>query len=1077
MSNQAIRLEAVRLPRELVLASAGTGKTFRISSRIIGLLASGVAPEAIFASTFTRAAAGEILDRVLQRLARAALDDTEAAELSHHASLHADDPLRFSRGQWLRLLARVARELHRVNIGTLDAFFVRTATTFADDVGLPPGWVIADSTMGERVLTDALHSVLRTSDRGELIELLRQLHGSEARRSVHAELMRRAEEFIAVHRALDPDVAEPWGSFDALARQAPVGLSARIRSLASRFRTAQLPDGIGRRATWEKALQDIAAGIDSGSWSEVVCTTLFRNSQQDGTYYRTPIPDEILTLIEEGFELARYDVARKLSVQSRAMGRLAADLADATERARRELGVYQFDDITRVVGGPAPLALRPDLHYRLDARVQHILLDEFQDTSLAQWEALEPLVDELFSGYADERSAVVVADPKQSIYAWRGGEPLLVAHLNDRYDLTRDSLATSWRSSQVVLDTVNQVFDGIEENPVFGEQPVGRAVAQDWGKAFERHRAAKQIPGYVQLYVGPEDEGQGEDRPQLCRRAAEMVAELRTTAPGMSIGILTRRNATVARLMLELRALGIEASEEGGNPLTDSAAVTAVLALLRLADHPGDRVARYHVAGTPVGAALGLTDFEDAAAARRLAVRTRRRLLEHGYGRTLSEIAAELEGACGPRDRRRLGQLAELGFRYDPQATLRATDFIPVVEAERVRDSVSADVRVMTIHSSKGLEFDIVVLPELDAPLTRTPTGTLTYRPGRAGRVTHAFPYIKREVRELFDDIPELQLAAEQAAEAGWRDGLSGLYVALTRARHALYMVMKPDSIDNRGKVRPSRACTGARLVRAVLAPGKEARPGDILFEDGNRLWYEAAAREEGAAAPAVGERDGSIRAGASVGARRVISLKPSDKERIVGQVAPSALAGASRVDLRWLLSLDTRRAERGTLVHAWFQRIGWLEDGVPTDEELRVVAADTTSGFSPSEVEELSAQLRGWLENPTIRQLLSRESYGPEAAVEREVPFLHRAEGRLVEGIIDRVVLQRENGHVTGAEILDYKTDALDAGNAEEITARAEHYRPQMEAYRQAVASWYTLPLEKVRARLIFLEAGVVVG
>ncbi len=1070
MSNQAAWIEASPLPRELVLASAGTGKTFRISSRIIGLLASGVAPDAIFASTFTRAAAGEILDRVLQRLARAALDEEEAAELSRHASLDEENPLRFSRDEWLRLLARVARELHRVNIGTLDSFFVRTATTFSDDVGLPPGWVIADSAMGDRVLTDALHSVLRTSDRGQLIELLRQLHGNEVRRSVHEVLKRRAEEFIAVHRTLDPDVADPWGSFDALSREAPTDLSTRIALLAARFRSADLPDGISQRGRWEKALQDIAKNIDARSWSEVVCTTLFRNSQKDGKYYKTPIPDDILALIEEGFELARYDVARKLSVQSQAMGRLAADLADATERARRELGVYQFDDVTRIVGGPAPLCLRPDLHYRLDARVQHILLDEFQDTSLAQWEALEPLVDELFSGYAHERSAVVVADPKQSIYAWRGGEPLLVAHLNDRYDLARDSLSVSWRSSQVVLDTVNQVFDDIEDNPVFDDQPVGRAVARDWRQAFEPHRAAKEIPGYVRLSVGPEDEGRGEDRPQLCRRAAEMVAELRATAPGMSIGILTRRNATVARLMLELRALGIEASEEGGNPLTDSAAVTAVLALLRLADHPGNRIARYHVAGTPLGAVLGYTDFEDAAAARRLAVRIRRRLLEHGYGRTLSEIGAELEDVCGPRDRRRLAQLAELGFRYDPRATLRATDFIPVVEAERVRDSVAADVRVMTIHSSKGLEFDIVVLPELDAQLTKTPTGTLTYRADRAGRVTRAFPYVKREVRELFDDIPELQVAAEQAAESGWRDGLSGLYVALTRARHALYMVVKPDSIDSNGKIRFSKACTGARLVRAVLAPGEEARPGDILFENGDPLWYQMAERAKAAAASEPSPHKArSETAGA-------IALKPSDRERIVGQVAPSALAGASRVDLRWLLSLDTRRAERGTLVHAWFQQIGWLEDGVPSEEILREIAAAIAPGFSPAEVEELCEQLRGWLASTTIQQLLSRASYGPEATVESEVPFLHRADGRLVEGIIDRVVLLREKGQVVSAEIIDYKTDALDPGNVEEIASRAAHYRPQMDAYRRAVASWYDLPPEQVRARLVFLEVGVVV-
>lgn len=1067
-------MEAAPLPRELVLASAGTGKTFRISSRIIGLLASGVAPEAIFASTFTRAAAGEILDRVLQRLARAALDPVAAAELSEHAALDPSAPQEMGCEEWLALLARIARELHRVNIGTLDAFFVRTAATFADDVGLPPGWIIADGSMGERVLTDALQSILRHSDHGELIELLRQLHGSEARRSVHAELLRRAQDFIAIHHALDPAASHPWGAFDALSRSAPTDGEARRRDLASRFRTAPLPETIGSRARWQDALRKIAEQITNAEWEKVICETLFRNASPSGSgsFYRSPIPDEILVLIEEARELARYDLARKLSVQSRAMGRLAADLAGATEQARRALGVYQFDDVTRIVGGPEPLCLRPDLHYRLDAQVQHILLDEFQDTSMAQWEALQPLVDELFSGYADERSAVVVADPKQSIYAWRGGEPLLVAHLNDRYELAQDSLSTSWRSSQVVLDTVNRVFHEVEESPVFDGHPVGRAVAGDWRQAFEPHRAARELPGYVRLSVGPEDSGRGEDRPRLIRHAAELVAELRSTAPGLSIGVLARRNSTVARLMLELRSLGIEASEEGGNPLTDSAAVNAVLALLRLADHPGDRVARYQVAGTALGTVVGYTDYEDAAAARRVAVRTRRQLLERGYGRTLSEISAQLADRCSARDRRRLRQLAELGFRYDPRATLRATDFIPVVEAERVRDSIAADVRVMTIHSSKGLEFDIVVLPELDAPLTRAPTGILTYRPERAGRIARAFPYASAEVRELFD-MPELQLAAEQAAEAGWRDGLSGLYVALTRARHALYMVVKPDPENKK----PSKACTGARLIRAALAPGIEASTGEVLFEDGDADWH-AAVRRQKSRSPATADPDFMVTevAARSPAATDKIALKPSRRGRIVGQVAPSALAGASAVDLRWLLSLDTRRAERGTLVHAWFQQIGWVEDGLPSDEELRRIAATETPGLTESEVDELVGRMHGWLAHPEIGPLLRRASYLSSATVEREVPFLHRAEGRLVEGIIDRVVLLREDGRVTAAEILDYKTDALTPGDSAAIAARADYYRPQMAAYRQAVASWYGLPIEQVGARLLFLEAGAVV-
>src|SRR5690606_20699695 len=158
--------------------------------------------------------------------------------------------------------------------------------------------------------------------------------------------------------------------------------------------------------------------------------------------------------------------------------------------------------------------------------------------------------------------------------------------------------------------------------------------------------------------------------------------------------------------------------------------------------------------------------------------------------------------------------------------------------------------------------------------------------------------------------------------------------------------------------------------------------------------------REEGAGPPGGGSE------GRQAAERPVtVALKPSSGRRLLGQVAPSALAGGSRVDLRWLLALDRTGAERGTLIHAWLQRIGWLEDGLPTDEELREIARDVAPALAPEAVHDLRLRFRSWLEQPQIRTLLRRDAYPAGATVEREVSFLHRAQGRLVEGVIDRVV------------------------------------------------------------------------
>jgi ATP-dependent helicase/nuclease subunit A len=1063
-------MEPINLPRELVLASAGTGKTFRISSRIIGLLAAGVPAESIFASTFTRKAAGEILDRVLARIAEAALDDVAASRLAEQVKLAEGHRVDGTRQFWLELLESLVRQLHRVNIGTLDSFFVRTALSFGDEIALPPAWSIADAATEARIRSAALQDVLSEADGGVLVELVRGVTSADAGRSVHDSLLRRARQLLDLHHALADDGNDPWGSFDRVLGERPVDFRERQQRIAEQLASIAPPEtksGAPDRV-WQNALFRCAGAVEAGDWNALVKEGLCAAAQTDGgTFSRREVPAQICSIFKEALQLARHELGTRLAQQSRALGRLAHLLAAAVERKQRESGAYGFSDVTRLIGGPDPLANRPDLYYRLDARTEHILLDEFQDTSLAQWEALEPLLDELLSGHPGERAAVVVADPKQSIYAWRGGEPLLVRHVGERYALGGEGLHLSYRSSQVVLDVANLVFGDLAANPVFAEDEVAARVAADWGEDFTAHRAARELPGHVRLVVGPEDEGQGADRPNLCRRAAQLVAKLREEAPGMSIGVLTRRNRTVAQIMLELRHLGVPASEEGGNPLTDSAAVASVLALLRLADHPGDRIARYHVAMTPVGEVEGFTDAADARAARSLAHDTRRRLVEDGYGATLERISHSIEHFCSAREKRRMRQLVELAFRFDSRASLRSSDFLDLVAEERVEDPTTADVRVMTVHQSKGLEFDIVVLPELDTPLAGRDAELLAYRPHPAGRITHAFPYASEPVRKLFPELPELRAAAEQARAGRLRDGLSSLYVALTRARHALHLIVKPD-----GSSGMSRSMSGSRLLRHALGATGPALEGTVLFEHGDPLWYEPILRVRREAEP---PRD--IRTGASKSKAEPVrvAMRGSDGRRIFARRTPSELAGGSKVDLRMMLSLDPRAAAEGTLIHSWLEQVAWIEEGLPTDDELVAIALSSQPAISPERAAALIRRLRVSLDAPAIRAALSRVSYPAGTEVEREVPFAHREAGALIEGVIDRLLIFRENGAVTGAAILDYKTDAVAGDDRRALEEKITYYRPQMHAYRRGVAAAFRIPESAVRCQLILLDAGEV--
>jgi ATP-dependent helicase/nuclease subunit A len=1049
-------MSGITPPRELVLASAGSGKTYRISSRLIGLLATGADPDQILASSFTRKAAGQILDRTLGRIAAAVLDPRSAAELAVHATLDPRHPPSPDRASWASLLERTARVLHRLNVGTLDAFMVRAAGNFEAELGLPPGWRIADQTDEERLASRALSSLLASVDRQRLLRLLGLSSGGEAGRSIHDRLVGMMSELIAVEEGLDPDSADPWGAFRRMGTARLPSIAERER-LADAIRAVTIPryQNGAESLAWRKAVERLADGVATGSWEMVASSKLCeRVVAGELTYYRLRIGPEMCAVVGEALALARGALRDVLASKVEAFGELTRFYDASFRSLQRESGTYGFGDITRLIGSGDPLGNRADLYYRLDGQTRHILLDEFQDTSIRQWQALEPLLDEVLTD--DGRAAVIVADPKQSIYAWRGAEPALVHAVADRYALANDHLAVSWRSSQIVLDFVNTVFGDIASHPLMVGDDLRRRVAATWGADFHPHTAQhKELPGYVTLELGPDDEGSGGSRPLLCEHAARRTAELHSAAPGFSIGVLTRTNATVARIFLELKNLGVMVSQEGGNPLTDSAACEAVLALVRLADHPGDSIAAYHVARSPLGQIVQLDDHTKLEEVRRVSQRIRTRLLDEGYGRTITDIGRRIAPWCDARDARRLSQLAELAHRYDATATLRPSDFNRLVEVTRVEDPASADVRVMTVHQAKGLEFDIVVLPELGTSIEGrgSSPAVLPFRATETGSIQAVMPMASHSIRALF---PEIARAHQQRRAAGWRDELSGLYVALTRARYAVHAIVAPKSLSTAGK-----AVTPAAIIATAVGVGNAppgAQPRDFLYAKGFRAWYRnpAAKAENGQPAPAP-KPPAELR------------VRVESTGRLRAHQTPSQLHAAARIDVANLLRMDTAEAkDRGTLIHAWFEQIRWIEEGVPDEVALLRIGRQVAPHLSAAVVDATLTDFHRWITTGAIRSALSRSRYAGDALVERELPFVDRRDQVFMEGVIDRLVLRREQGRVVEAEILDYKSNRI---SPEQVAEAAADYRPQLDAYTRAVATMYGIPLDRCTATLIFLE------
>ena len=188
-------------------------------------------------------------------------------------------------------------------------------------------------------------------------------------------------------------------------------------------------------------------------------------------------------------------------------------------------------------------------------------------------------------------------------------------------------------------------------------------------------------------------------------------------------------------------------------------------------------------------------------------------------------------------------------------------------------------------------------------------------------------------------------------------------------------------------------------------------------------------------------------------------------------------MEGGEMLDLASHLRLDLKGDARlrGTVVHAWCEALDWIDEGFPTDAFLRDIAHKEGPGLEEGRIQEWLSDFHTWVAAPTVRGALSRSAYPAGARVERELPFIHRVPEGILQGYIDRLILVQEDGRVVAAEVLDFKTDQVDPSDPGAMEAKVAFYRPQIDAYRTAVAGRYGLELSTVSGKLLFLRPGVV--
>jgi ATP-dependent exoDNAse (exonuclease V) beta subunit len=657
--------------------------------------------------------------------------------------------------------------------------------------------------------------------------------------------------------------------------------------------------------------------------------------------------------------------------------------------------------------------------WRLDAKYDHWLLDEFQDTSHGQWSVLRNLIDEAVQDPEGRRSLFYVGDVKQAVYAWRGGDPQLFREIFDHYNevapgtIEEGRLDQSWRSGPAIVATVNRVFG----DAAVLARLLPAVAAERWTREWRDHVSAKpQLGGQVAWLHGDDDEA----------RAAltlKLLSEINPLERGLSVAVLVQSNDAATWLADYLR-------REGGLPAVaasdlhvcmDNPLTTAVLALLQAAAHPGDRFAWEHVRMTP------LADLLESGEG--LTCEVLRQVHEEGFARTVETWLRRLEPVVGADDafsRERARQLTEAAQRFDETGGRDVAEFVQFAERHVVRDAeTAAVVRVMTIHKSKGLGFDVVVLPDLEGNSLAT-----RRRDGLAVQRTEerAVEWVLDMPPKLFHEHDEVLAAhvTEAEADAAY-EKLCLFYVATTRAKRAMYLITKPVK-------ETSTSGNFPRLLTETLGTAGAGSEGvaqvgewtcDVVFAEGDAKWFEAipcvdeeVAETEGAKGIAVVEQ--------VAGVVRHPARTPSGTK--AGVVSGAALFGAA----------SAGAASFGTAVHQAFAAVEW---GRVT---LEVLAAWKAAGLGDAVV----AEARACVESSGLTEVFARE---PGVEVWRERMFEIVLDGAWITGVFDRVVLKSDaTGRVVGATVYDFKTDRVAPGVESEVAAR---YAGQMAVYRRATA------------------------
>lgn len=843
----------------VVEACAGSGKTWLLVARMLRLLLAGAEPSELLAITFTRKAAQEMRERLMQLLHDLALQPESGARalLLERGVAEQDLPhlLPLARS----LYGRVLSSPQNLSIDTFHSWFARLLQIAPLASGVPHGYMLTEAS-GE-LMTDAYSRFMQALNddgneavRDALLSLYEMVGDWNARKLLDAFVDKRAEWWAVTQDGQDLPLA--WlrelcgddGEHDArLMLWHDDALLARLRNIAWLL-------GRGAKRNQERAVcieSVLTAGASIDGFAQLLMQFRDDKGAPRGNDHRR---GKLLAAIEENLgadgvnafeqefnavgdallQLQRRSYERQVIALNEALFTVGAAYLEHYQAVKVEQRVFDFSDLEwhayRLLNNEEHAAY---LQSRLDARYRHILLDEFQDTNPLQWS----IVRAWLAAYGDDTQApsvFVVGDPKQSIYRFRRAEPRVFTAARDMLAaLGADVLRTNQtrRNAAAIIDLLNASFGA---NRIYSPQTT---LAMQAGAVWRLPlvRAEDSAPAALSVFAlrdpltTPRDEQEDARRLDEGRLVAQAILRALRAVPEAKwsdVMLLVKKRSYLTAYESALREAGIPFVSDKRGGLLESLEVADLIALLGFLITPGDNRALAHVLKSPI---FGATDDDlitlaqrtettwwerlqaiatngASAALDRAAALLKRWLSEAPHlpvhdlldlilhqGELVARYAQAAQPAMRAQVIGNIDAFTELALNLDAGRYPSLPKFIDALQ--RLRNGADSDapdeaavdaavdaVRILTIHSAKGLEARIVVLVDANhSEPARDDSGILCDWPQDADAPTHFSCFGRKQERGAARDA--LFDAEEQFRQ---QEDWNLLYVAATRAKDIL---------------------------------------------------------------------------------------------------------------------------------------------------------------------------------------------------------------------------------------------------------------------------------------------------